>query len=260
MENITITKKLIILGTAVAIGIAAPLYFCTNNKNKKSSSLSLVQKQRDTSTGQTDLKEFLEALEKNAWQHLTQAGADKKLIDQKIEREKKSEHTVKKQVDSLSTAMKEFVHGVLRDFDVNPNSVVLVNTTQAHPAWTHKRTIYINEPEMRKLASHSQKWLLAHELQHLITQDSIAREILKTTTRLEGRTADCPLNELSRFHELRADINSASKNSDYARGYHACIQELLDAKVKNTGTTHPKLEQRLALSNQILASFGINHA
>jgi hypothetical protein len=99
----------------------------------------------------------------------------------------------------------------------------------------------------------SQKFSIAHELQHFIYQDNSLKRALEKLTRLDNAKLpeDHPINKLSRMLELRADFLASFKGPDYVQGYTEFLAKTLEIIGQGKGITHPKTNLRLAYAEQI---------
>ena len=203
----------------------------------------------------------LQELEQEAWDALEQAGVSKDaclMHQQELYQEylqeladMKEEYT--SEVQFISTETRALVHEVLQDFNLSPDAIELIpwDVESAEAAATDT-SLFINEETLNKHTPAGKKFIIAHELQHKIHQDSSIRFVL---TKL-GDQLSIPkstINILHRFFETRADTLAALKNDDYAQGHIECMQKLYANGGDGSGTYHPKASSRLARGEQIVA-------
>jgi hypothetical protein len=157
----------------------------------------------------------------------------------------------------LSDEIKNIIITILNDFGVDPDTIRILPFNHKSPAAALATVIFINEELFKKLSPCAQKFVIAHELHHILYKDWLAQEALAAILKTDAypQEKNNPVNELFRFHEYRADIYAALKNREYAQGYIEFITEMIKIMGENAGITHPKCSQRLALAHQILAAY-----
>ena len=150
----------------------------------------------------------------------------------------------------LSQKTYELVTSILSDFNLSNRQISIKPWKDDSAAAATDTTLFINEKCFNQLQHEAQKFVIGHELQHFLHKDSSTNYVLrrhyKKNTPSDAK--DHPLNKFARFHELRADIQSALHGPDYAKGYVLYLETLKD----NIGITHPKNSLRLAIGRKIL--------
>jgi hypothetical protein len=160
----------------------------------------------------------------------------------------------------LSTKMRRLVTAVLSDFNISPKAITLQPYKHRSPAATENSCLFIDEETMNTFSPKAQRFIIAHELQHFCHYDSAMEYAMQTIltkkavkqTHLPDDPYN-PLNEYSRFVELRADIKSAI-NKMYAEGYREFAEQLIAEDGEGKGIMHPKNSERLAIAQRILQS------
>ncbi|HEX2978085.1 MAG TPA: M48 family metalloprotease [Candidatus Babeliales bacterium] len=239
-----VNKRIILLMFLAAIGIGSLLAY-----------RNYTQTNRSVSTlGQLALEE------QNAWRAIESLGISKDNCykkAQKIEIVLRNEEspTVDK---TLSENTRAIVNEVLRVCGINPETISLIVINDAPcAAGANNDSIAINPTLFESLPIHAQKFVIAHEAQHIIHKDSLVKDIIMEEVKdksLDYTSIDCPVNQLSRFFENRADILAALLGKDYAKGYQDRAELWVKNNKSNPGTTHPKHETRLALAQEIYSA------
>ncbi len=150
----------------------------------------------------------------------------------------------------LSTATQQRVASILADF--NLSYIPLVSWKDSSVASATDSFLFINERAFNKLSPQAQKFIIGHEVQHYIHKDCSTNYVIKRFFRkaLGSLPKEHPVNKLSRFQEIRADVKSSIKNKEYAQGYVEFMQ-LLMKKRENSGITHPKNSLRFSIAQEL---------
>lgn len=156
----------------------------------------------------------------------------------------------------VSPKTEQFVKKVMKECGLNANSVKIVGYNDLSPAAATERIIYVNEQIFSKMSESAQRFVIGHEIQHILHGDNSDRYILETlagheTEALAPKKPNHPLLQYSRFKERRADIKTALQGPDWAESYRAFAQERLEKVGDTPGVTHPKHSERLQLANAI---------
>jgi hypothetical protein len=157
----------------------------------------------------------------------------------------------------VSQENKNLIVNVLRDFNVDPATIRILPYDHKSPAGALETVLFVNESIFNTLSKQGKKFVIGHELQHMIHKDSITRRALEilTENKKSSQAITDTLNGVWRYHEYRADIKAALKNREYAQGYLEFVQTLSTMFGENAGITHPKNSRRLAIADQILTSY-----
>ncbi|MBI2774958.1 M48 family metalloprotease [Candidatus Dependentiae bacterium] len=213
-----------------------------------------LQKNNNQNNIQCVMVSYLQQLEQDAWKKIGSIGLTKNECLEKID-ELPPLPTIETQ--KLSPYFEKISQEVLNDFGVDKNEIFFTRTTKSAPAFTSGKTIHIHEEEMKTLSKQEQKFVIGHELHHIMNQDSDLHTVIQNEADIKkgNGSIDCPLNTHCRFCEFRADIETALKNNEYAQGYKEFIQHyLIDNGRYDSGITHPKHKDRLALAEKLCAS------
>jgi hypothetical protein len=145
------------------------------------------------------------------------------------------------------------IKNVLKDFNVNPDTITIHPFDHFSPAAADDCVLLINEELFQKKSPAAQKFSIAHELQHFIHQDNSLKSALSALSGLDNKILghDHPINKLSRMIELRADMLASFTGPVYAQGYIDSIKNALEIIGDGKGLTHPKNTLRLTYANHL---------
>lgn len=241
--------KKIILAAVLSISGVACFYFVRN----KSQQPPVAQV-----TTITQLKQFVAQQEKIAWNAMESLGITKDRCYQLIQEWEKEYNQTRSQATidkNLSKEIRKQVQDTLKAYGVDPSKINIERYDKGlSAAGATNDTIIINQEKFNSLPQNAQQFVLAHEVQHIIYKDAIAKEVIKDLLKIKSthsKDIDSPLNQLSRFFEIRADVMASLKNLVTAQGYAQRAHLWLTENGYNPGTSHPKHEERLALAQQI---------
>lgn len=163
-------------------------------------------------------------------------------------------HEAEKASKRLSTKTRKIVTAIIKDFGLRPQDIPLVSWNVDSYAAATDSALLINEELFAPLPLYVQKFLIGHELQHLIYKDTSTRYILDECYKFSDLLPkNHPIPKLIRFQEIRADIQSALKGDEYLQGYRLFV-EMIAQQGENEGLTHPKHSVRLAMANKLIAA------
>lgn len=156
----------------------------------------------------------------------------------------------------VSKATHDRITSILSDFGLATDKIPIVAWKDNSAAAATDTMLFVNEREFHKLSSEAQKFIIGHEIQHYLHKDCSTNYVLNRFYKPAQKSLpkEHPVNKFHRFQELRADIKSALKGPDYARGY-VQFMEILSKKRENSGITHPKNSLRLSTGKAMLTSF-----
>lgn len=206
----------------------------------------------------------LQTQEKALWDEFSQKGITHKQLKKLKKKNKnlytKSMEAYEKEMCSptpLSPATISLINTVLSDFGFKKNKVKILSYTFQSPAASHDgKALLINEEIFTQFSLVAQKFLVAHELIHIMNQDSITEFCINQYAN-QNPSIDFKdlLERYSRYCEIRADFYAASKSAEYAQGYLAFMREVLvDEETEFYAQplpTHPDDHERLHLAQNI---------
>ncbi len=205
--------------------------------------------------GRVNYVDYIQASEVNAWNSLAHS------YDLTREECEQRKQELRKNLTKSSNVDKKFVsldnctliRSVLKDFDVDPKTIIITACNDNTSARTDHNIIFVNEKIFNELSPKAKKFVIGHELQHMKNQDFLMREVLNERIKdrpIDGKSVDEAINVYARFKEERADIQAALKNKEYAQGYVEYAQQKLLVG-DNPGITHPKNSKRIQMAEDI---------
>jgi hypothetical protein len=160
--------------------------------------------------------------------------------------------------EPISKVVQERINTILHDFNISKQQLPVIGWKENFAAAATDNALFINERELCKLPIDAQKFVVGHEIQHFIHKDNSTNYVVERFTKSSTAplAINHPVNKLSRFHELRADIKAALHGPEYAQGY-VTFTEILAKKRENSGITHPKNSLRFANSKSLFSNLRI---
>ena len=257
-------KRYVILLSTLFIASLA-IYVINKIRTSNKSTAACVIKQDAPVTYDADPATYayytqdLQELEQEAWDALEQAGVSKDTCMQKKEAiyalYLQDLENIKNNYGCegiVSTATCELVQSIADDFGIDTSDMELVPWDLESAAAATDKVFFINEKMLNQHCPQAKRFIIGHEMQHVIHQDHSTQFTLRTIAQEQTVSADA-FNALSRFFETRADTLAALKNDDYAFGSIECMQKNLEALGENEGLSHPKTSSRLQRGKQIVA-------
>ena len=157
---------------------------------------------------------------------------------------------------NISQKTTQFVRGIIQELGLDPATITIVGFNDISPAAATERVIYINEPEFITYSETAKRFVIGHELQHILHKDNHSRYTLELVTHNEvekmGNNKDHPLCQYNRFKEKRADVVMATQNKEWAQGYLTFAKEWHKRAGDNPGITHPFNKDRVVLAQNIV--------
>ncbi|MGE0206485.1 MAG: hypothetical protein AB7R69_01405 [Candidatus Babeliales bacterium] len=156
----------------------------------------------------------------------------------------------------VSDQTKQFVNGILKELGVDPATITITGWDDISPAAATEHIIYINEKEFSNYSLPARRFIIGHEIQHILHKDNWSRYSLELlcnneVEKMAGKK-DHPLCQYSRFKEKRADVTMATTSKEWAEGYLAFAKEWHKRAGDNPGVTHPLNKDRVALAQDIV--------
>lgn len=199
----------------------------------------------------------LEQQEMKIWQQLEKQGVSHSDCRQLAEKYRLmyQKETPPKATDKLSPKIKELIHTVCQDFEIDSSSFVIVPYRDQSPAAANETMLFVNQKEFNRLTPAAQRFVIGHELHHIMHHDDAfesALHQLAEKQKIDESKLDSPVNHYLRFREERADIETASKDAEYARGFQEFMQHIVRTDGENPGITHPKNSLRLLYAKDMV--------
>lgn len=147
----------------------------------------------------------------------------------------------------------QLIEEVIIDYRMNPQEIALIAYHgSGSPAASDDYTLYIDENELVKYPLLAQRFVIAHELMHVLNCDNSFENALENL--MDEHKADAEQKAFYTFaytNELCADIDAILNGSLYAQGAIAFFTTLLELTGDETHFTHPKPSLRLKLAKRI---------
>jgi Peptidase family M48 len=249
-------KLYILLALATGLG-----YIVFNNSQKLTQQLTTHSTAAQTVSAKDLFTAELQKEEQAVWSQLKSIGVTPEHFVQEKKRLRSQylRSDVPFTTKAVSAKTKEFVQGILKECGINPSTITVVGYNDGSPAAATERVIYVNENVFWNLSPAARKFVVGHEIQHIVHGDNSARYTLETILNADTealakkhRKPDGhALLYYSRFKERRADVTTALKGPEWAEGYLTFAQEQLK-KGDTPGVTHPKYSARVELAQRIV--------
>jgi hypothetical protein len=204
--------------------------------------------------------EWLNKQERQIWDHIYSTTNINKQECQRLKEQRRYEyngfeeqlHKEETSTTPLSYKTRKIVTKIIQDFGLRSHEISLLSWNVDSYAAATDSALLINEKLFAPLPLCVKKFLIGHELQHLIYKDTSTRYILDESYQSSDTLPkNHPIMKLFRFQEIRADIQSAVKSAEYKEGYRMFI-EILAQEGENEGITHPKHSVRLSMANKLI--------
>ena len=200
----------------------------------------------------------LEHEHEKVWQEFTNIGISKQRYQQARKNlyQKYLRSDVPFTDKKVSAQTERFVKAVMKECGLDQNKVRICGYSDRSPAAATERVIYVNEEVFSNMSQSAKRFVIGHEIQHILHGDNSARYILETlagneTEELAPKKPNHPLLQYSRFKERRADVKTALQGPDWAEAYLSFAKERLEKVGDTPGVTHPKHSDRLTLAQAI---------
>lgn len=204
------------------------------------------------------IMQHLHSLEEKAWKKLNKCGITKEqcleALQNLTEKPTASEELSEK---PLSEKMKTLVYSVLKDFNVDPQNIQLQAYYCQSPAASTDNTILIDEKACSNYPELVLRFILGHELQHILYNDYLMSYILWVLSNQKKDTSEKLEKALAfyaRFTEERADLLASLQNQKYAQGFLEFTKMTLkqDGDSAEVEKTHPGNAKRLQVAQNIV--------
>jgi hypothetical protein len=152
---------------------------------------------------------------------------------------------------SASQKLRTLIRGILCEFSIDPRTITIV-PYDGNEAAALTNFIFVNEDKLKSYDEKTQRWIIAHEIIHLLKGDCLRTTILKILFEEKFKDPEHVVNRMMRFEEMRADLLSSLNGKEYAEG---CIG-FLDKHIQegadlHSYATHPEYSLRLKTAQQV---------
>lgn len=197
--------------------------------------------------------------EKQLWQEI------KELFNADLEAFHKTKSTIwyeqPKKETSANNPTEELIFNVARDFNYNTDALIIkfmdIKETQSS-AGVSKTDLMINTNVFPSLPQSIQKFVIGHELFHLVNNDvGEKEEIVKNLEDPEkiSKEQEELFYRYLRFQEKRADMQAALLKKEWADLYLEYTTQGLKRCPIEGSLTHPSFKERKQLAQNIVTSF-----
>lgn len=155
-----------------------------------------------------------------------------------------------------SEPMHQLTYEVAQAFNFNADKlrIVLNRTNNGSPAYSNDMELIIEMNLFPEFAQPVQKFIIAHELQHILQGD--CTEIRTLKKRINQNNLSLSQTKLfetyNKFQEKRADFKAALHGTEWAQGYLAFAQEGLKRCKSGAGNLHPTWQERVDWAQEIV--------
>jgi hypothetical protein len=158
--------------------------------------------------------------------------------------------------DKLSEETIAFIKSIMHEFNVDPNQMNFIPWNQNLCASATDTIIFINEKLLNKLRPETKKFVIGHELIHVIHKDHSTRYFIRNTKPIKlvhDNDIDNPLNKVCQFHELRADMLSCLHGMEYTEGNLDFMNQQISSYGDAQMCSYPKYSLRRTIGTKIAA-------
>lgn len=222
-----------------------------------------------------DSKEFylkwLQQEENNSWKGLEAThGVTKQKADElKVKWHDEYVNLVNEMIKSEQDAdkptdeNKKLVDSILREYKLDPATIETIVWKQPVSGGSTDRTVFINEKRLAPMPLMVKKFVIAHEMAHVISKDH-STDFVLAKLRQMNNIPDSPaltkaLQDFAYFKELRADILAMLLGNDYVRGQIMYMEHQLKASGGSLqdDSTHPSDKLRHTIGKRLLITMGL---
>lgn len=203
----------------------------------------------------TNYAQFVEQLENDALRELQKLNITQEKLEKGFKKYKKDfENAIQiKEDKSVALPIQELVIEILKEFKLNPNEIKIVSFDHPAPAASCQGAIFINEQRFLRHNPESQRFMIGHEIQHLLSNDSfkdfVINKLIENRDIAEKATI---LSNYSKIIEQIADNKTALTSPQWAQCYLQFMQESVAQDGNQTKTIHPQHSERLQIAQAIV--------
>lgn len=156
----------------------------------------------------------------------------------------------------LSEETIQLIFDIFHDFKIDKRTIALAQYNDPYcPAAVEHNTLFVDETLLKQYSKKAQRFIIAHEIQHIVHKDVILGTFAEQQLPRNGTNDyNHPMNRLRRFQERRADYMAITKAPCYAEGQIEFLEHYLKEFGAGNGVAHPKATTRLAYAKDILAA------
>jgi hypothetical protein len=209
-----------------------------------------LQKTASNANFLNDYKKQLEQEEARIWSGFEKVGITKDEFEELKEYAQKTiDASFKQEASTISVATINLINTVCKDMNYTKPFNILSFSDSSTCAQSTSKTLSINEKDFLQLPRDAQKWVIAHEITHMIHLDSINNMVLEKLIVDKKLTDNDQIKKLRAnyflMQENRADFTAASINPEYAQGFYSFMQFEAKHYIDVINSDHPQIAQRL---------------
>lgn len=154
----------------------------------------------------------------------------------------------------ISDATRAWIYQLFKEFGIDSKAIEIVPFKDHSAAAATDHMLFINEAYLKSLSQQARRFAIAHEIQHIRNRDDSKMFVLQQLLPVVGQCAwEHPYNVISRFHEMRADLQAIRHNGAYVQGQEDFLTTLLNRNGEGQGITHPILSSRIQMVRTLLS-------
>jgi Zn-dependent protease with chaperone function len=153
---------------------------------------------------------------------------------------------------------KKLINSILTDLGIDPATIAIIPWNKQVAGGSFDQTIFINETILAQMPSLVQKFIIGHEIMHIVHKDHSTSFVL-AQMRAINKIEDSPvltqaLQHFGYFKEIRADLEIMLRGKEYVQGEVKLMERSLQATngVEKESPTHPSNSLRYKLGNHLL--------
>lgn len=149
----------------------------------------------------------------------------------------------------IPTEIVTLVYEVAADFGISDKelSINYDDNNKLGEAWVRGMTIYINPERISAYSEKAQRYIIAHEMSHIVHDDCTWRDAMRT-----AKFPQDAIDQIIKVQEINADLYAYTKNKVYAQGGIECYEQDLKWYGNTDHKTHPCNQDRLIMAQNIL--------
>jgi len=203
--------------------------------------------------------------EKTIWQEIEQAiGITKEqFIAMKHEDEQRKiydndiQNLIEKRHSDTAVSQEniQFIHEMFNMCGIDAEKINIKSSNGFSPAAATDTTLLINEEKFSSLAPAMKKFVLVHEISHIINQDHSTICMLddlkaeqKDTNQLENL-----LSQIKYLSEVKADVFAILHGQEFAEGQIDFMEQCMKLYGNKPGHSHPSSGERREMGQKLLA-------
>ncbi len=155
----------------------------------------------------------------------------------------------------ISQKNTELIKRMIHLCGLDSNNIEIVSSNGFSPAAATDIVLFVNPEKFDALSPNIQKFVLVHEMSHIINQDHSTRCILEDMqeNQKDNERLEHAINHIKYFSETRADVFAILQGQEFAQGQIDFMEQCLKLHGNKPGRSHPSNGERLAMGQKLLA-------